>query len=177
MFTVFSSDLLTTSCNLLESCGIGLIPAVLFIPAGAMAHLCGFASKYRIELAELGWSKSGVNYPFLSMMIRSLGKPISRSRNFRWCLIARELRTVNVQESRPRQKSNSLSEVRAFGVVVPPKYVLQRYRVREHKNVLLLTQIIPIVSTQNAKSVHERDGSIPQSIPPHARRYRTQPST
>ena len=48
-----------------------------------------------------------------------------------------ELRTVDVQETRSCQKSDSLSVVRTFWVVISPEYVLQCLRIREDKNILL----------------------------------------
>jgi len=68
---MLSSDFLTASRNLLESCG-GWINTgrCLHSPTGVFTHLCSFASENRIELAELCWSKSRVKNPLLSMMIR-----------------------------------------------------------------------------------------------------------
>jgi len=61
----------TTSRSLLESYGVRLTTVVIFIhPRSMIAYFFTFPSENRIELAELGWSKSRVNNPFLSMVIR-----------------------------------------------------------------------------------------------------------
>jgi hypothetical protein len=134
MMTLSDPDFATTSRSLLESYGIGLTPVVISVHLQRDAHLCTFAAENRIELAQLGWSKSGVNDPFLSMVICPWNF-ISQSRT--GFLV--KLRTVDVQEARSRQKTDRLPKVRTFGVVVSPEYVLQRLRVREHKDIFLLS--------------------------------------
>lgn len=69
MLIIPSSDFFTTSCNLLESWGGINTGGHLRTLVSMITHLCGFGSEDRIELAQLGWSKAGVNNPFLSVMI------------------------------------------------------------------------------------------------------------
>jgi len=88
-----------------------------------------------------------------------------------------ELRTINVQETSSRQKADRLPEVGTFGVVVPSKYVLQRLRVREHKDIFLSTPIIQVVSNQHVEGQPDKwNEFVPRSILLRARRSRIEPS-
>jgi len=69
---VLPSGFPTVSCNLLDSYDMGSTPVAISTPRmNVTTHLCSFAPEDRIELTQLGWSKPGVNNPFLSMMVHS----------------------------------------------------------------------------------------------------------